>query len=305
VNEIAYAILNHMRYRASKGYTILEAMLFITISSSMFVLAMISFSGRQQKVQFTQAVRELDAKIQDVINDVTTGYFPSDGSIQCTVDATQSRPRITNASTQNGQGTNDSCVFVGKALQFFPEDGDDSTENQTLLYGYSLVGRRTAIAGGSPQNLEDAKPVTTSPVAPNGTNDVTEKSDLKFGLRVTRVATETATPVDSGVIAFLTRFTRTFSTTEFSEGQTVSSALVPGTSESSTQYTAANSLNTITDLATAIAPDTYVDTSSTVPIVVCLADNSLNQRASITIGGTGQASTRVDIDTYNKDICDA
>ncbi len=292
-----------MRYRADSGYTILEAMLFITISSSMFILAMISFSGRQQQVQFTQAVRELDAKILDTINDVTTGYFPNDGSLQCSIDLDlEQRPIITNATAENGQGTNNDCVLIGKALQFFPEDGDDDTENESLLYTYNIVGKRLVTPDGEvAQSLEESKPVTTSPTAPDSTNDVTEKSDLKYGLRVIKVATEVVTPIESSVVGFFTRFTKTFSTTKFSEGQTISGALIKGVDVSSTQYNAATRINIVTDLDPASAG--FVDTSSKTPIVICLADADLKRRASITIGGTGQASTRVDFDTYNKGIC--
>ena len=292
-----------MRNRAHLGYTILEAMLFITISSSMFILAMISFSGRQQQVQFTQPVRELDAKILDIINDVTTGYFPNDGSLQCSVDSSQ-RPIISNATVEKGQGTNDDCVLVGKALQFFPEDSNSSTENQSLLYIYNIVGKRLESPNGeSVQSLEEAKPVTTSPTASNSTNDVTEKSELKYGLRVIKVATEEVLPKESGVIGFFTRFTKTFSTTKFSEGQTISSSMIPGVTSSSTQYDAANNINLVTDLSSPFGTDVFIDTTSATPIVICLADADLERRASITIGGGGQASTRVDFDTYNKVVC--
>lgn len=293
-----------MRYRARLGYTILEAMLFITISSSMFVLAMISFSGRQQQVQFTQAVRELDAKILDTINDVTTGYFSNDGSLQCSVDPSEQRPIIDDAVTASAQGTNDDCVLVGKAMQFFPEDGDSVTENQSLLYVYNIVGKRLESPDGEPaQSLEESKPVTTSPTSATSYNDVTEKNDLKYGLRVLKVASEELTPIESSTIGFFTRFTRTFSTTKYSEGQTVSSSIIPGVSSSSTQYNAANSINLVTDLEVPFGSDVSINTSSDTPIVICLADVDLKRRASITIGGTGQASTRVDFDTYNKDIC--
>jgi type II secretory pathway pseudopilin PulG len=294
-----------MMPKAESGYTILEAMIFITISSSMFVLAMISFSGRQQQVQFTQAVRELDAKILDTINDVTTGYFPNDGSLQCSIDAAQPRPVIAAATVQNGQGTNDDCVMVGKAVQFYPDDGIGSTDDRSSIYTYNIVGKRLGSSGDATQSLEEAKPVTTSPTAAAGFNDTTEKAELKFGLKVTKVATEELSSKESGVIGFFTRFTRTFSTTQFSEGQTVSSTLIPGVSESlpHTQYAAANAINLVTDLTPPLGSDIYVDTTSRTPIIICLADTDMKRRASITIGGTGQASTRVDFDTYNRTIC--
>jgi len=286
------------------GYTIIEAMLFITISSSMFVLAMISFSGRQQQVQFTQAVRELDAKILDTINDVTTGYFSNDGSLKCT--ANSSRPIISNADATdaNRRGSNNDCVLVGKALQFYPEDNNGGTDNRSLLYVYNIVGKRLERPDGdSTQSLDEAKPVTTSPTAPNSTNDVTEKSELKYGLRVIKVATEEAIPKESAVIGLFTRFTKTFSSTQFSEGQSVSSSLIPGLSNTSTQYDAANKINLVTDSSPPSPGDSYIDTASATPIVICLADAGGERRASITIGGGGQASTRVDFDTYNKAVC--
>jgi hypothetical protein len=296
-----------MKSKVGFGYTILEAMLFITISSSMFVLAMISFSGRQQQVQFTQAVRELDAEILDTVNDVTTGYFPNDGSLQCSIDPSQLRPIIATATVQNGQGTNDDCVMVGKALQFYPDDGIANTEDQSWMYTYNIVGKRLTSSGEATQSLEEAKPVTTSPTSAAGINDTTEKSELKYGLRITRVATEELSSKESGVVGFFTRFTRTFSTTQFSEGQTVSSSLIPGVGLNlpHTQYAAAIAINLVTDMTPPLGNDIYIDTTSNTPIVICLADADMKRKASITIGGTGQASTRVDFDTYNRTICDA
>jgi type II secretory pathway pseudopilin PulG len=74
-----------MRAKRQVGYTILEVLIFIAVSSLMFISAMRAISGRQRQVQFTQSIQEFDAKIKDLINDVTTSYYPTNENVSCEI----------------------------------------------------------------------------------------------------------------------------------------------------------------------------------------------------------------------------
>jgi hypothetical protein len=292
-----------MRVRAASGYTILEVILFIAISSSMFLLALISFSGRQQQVQFRQAVRELDAKITDTINDITTGYYPNDGRLTCSVPLAAVRPELANAGTPVSNGTNNNCVHVGKMIQFAVDDGVDATVNEELIYTYNMIGRRLTPGGLITQSLAEAKPIAVSPTTPAGFTDTVEKARLNYGLRVTRVY-QLGSGIDIGAIGFFTGFARGAGTAVVSEGQTVKAGAIPDTAINQTQYAAVNVANTITDSTTPlILGERFVDTSSQNPIIICLTDASQRRKASITVGGGGSALTKVDFDTYNTAVC--
>ncbi len=63
------------RGNRSTGYTIVETMIFLAVSSLMFISAMILINGRQSRAEFIQAVRVFEANLRDVANDVSTGYY--------------------------------------------------------------------------------------------------------------------------------------------------------------------------------------------------------------------------------------
>ncbi len=71
--------------RRSHGYTIIETLIFIAVSGMMFMSAVILVGGRQQEVEFSQGVRDLENKLKDTLNDVSTGYFPANNSLNCTI----------------------------------------------------------------------------------------------------------------------------------------------------------------------------------------------------------------------------
>lgn len=90
------------------GYTIIETLIFLAISSLLFLSAVSTIGGRQASVQFTQATRDAQSKIQELINQVSTGYYPSAG-YTCT--ASVAGLSFTNISSV--QGTSKDCVFLG------------------------------------------------------------------------------------------------------------------------------------------------------------------------------------------------
>ena len=94
------------------GFTLFEVMITMAVSGAMLVTAVVLFGGQQRKVQFAQSTRDLKATIQDVMNDTATGYFPN-SSFSCTSSATGPVIDI-NGGVE--QGSNQSCIFMGKAL---------------------------------------------------------------------------------------------------------------------------------------------------------------------------------------------
>ena len=96
------------------GFTLFEVMITMAVSGAMLVTAVILFGGQQRKVQFAQSTRDLKTTIQDIMNDTSTGYFPN-SSFSCTSSATGPVIDI-NAGVE--QGSNQSCIFLGKAIHF-------------------------------------------------------------------------------------------------------------------------------------------------------------------------------------------
>lgn len=117
------------------GFTILEVMIVLAVSSAMLVTAIVLFGGQQGKVQFTQSIRDVESKIQDVMNDVSIGFIPS--------STTRCSPGVNGPTFPAGvveQGANPGCIFVGKAIHF----------KRTGMSILTLVGNRFDIGTGLP-----------------------------------------------------------------------------------------------------------------------------------------------------------
>lgn len=118
--------------RLQKGYTITELMVVLAISATLFVSALAGFSIQNKRTEFVQAVRELEVKIQDIMNDVATGYYPNAGNIECVRSGSPVQPKIREAAGTE-QGTNNQCIFIGRAFDFRNLDGDQTDEIYTIV----------------------------------------------------------------------------------------------------------------------------------------------------------------------------
>src|SRR6266511_2117091 len=111
----AYGILETMKGgKKARGFTVVETLIVLAVTGGLFVAIAATLSGRQNRTQFTQAIQEIQSQIQQVVNDVGSGYFPSTNNFSCS--ATLAGPSIATGSAE--QGSNAGCVFIGKAIQF-------------------------------------------------------------------------------------------------------------------------------------------------------------------------------------------
>jgi type II secretory pathway pseudopilin PulG len=165
------------------GFTIVETIITLAVSSVLFVTVMLMFSGRQGKIQFSQGLRDIEAYIMDVANDVQDGYFPKLTSLTC--DATNpGAPAIVAQANAKDQGTNNGCIFAGKVLYF---DGANSQSIRT----YSMAGRSDA------KSLATLYPAILSATDISGNvKDTSEIYQLPAGIMlVDDTATSTASAI--------------------------------------------------------------------------------------------------------------
>lgn len=57
----------------SRGYTIVEVLIFMAVSGLMFVMAVVFVSGKQANAEFRQGLYVVNSDIRSVINDVANG----------------------------------------------------------------------------------------------------------------------------------------------------------------------------------------------------------------------------------------
>lgn len=274
------------------GYTIIEVLIFIGVSAAIFFGAMTAIGGRQEQVQFAQGVREFDAKIRDILNDVTTGYFPSNETVQCRVENGQTE---ISSTTDTELGENSECIFVGKAIQFIPEGIGERIDI------FTLAGRRYEDEDLTPSTtIAESRPVA---IAQSGNNpsfrDATEQYDLLYGLKVTKVFRPSDAGTEYGLIGVFTQF----GGSGISDAQSVQVGGIVGSSIGQDKNAALGLLNIVTDDITKQGDNGYLEKNTKEGIVVCLESNDGNRKSSVAFGARGSAATTLDIDSYNPE-CD-
>ena len=118
------------RLASASGFTIVETLIVLAVSSTLFVVAGTMISGRQAKTEFQVGSRDIQTKIQQVINETKSGYYGTESTSSCSQNGT---PPPGLAFTASGAlGSRGNCVFIGKALVF----------SGSTMYIFPLAGLR-------------------------------------------------------------------------------------------------------------------------------------------------------------------
>ena len=128
--------------KATGGYTIVETLIYLAVTSALFLAVSIMISGQRSRAEFTQTVRDVESVVRDIVNDTSTGYYPTDNDFQCFDNLGLIQ---VNSGSPQEQGTNSECIFLGRVLHF-PIDSDPQK-----LTVYTVVGRR--VADGTTNNV--------------------------------------------------------------------------------------------------------------------------------------------------------
>lgn len=273
----AYAIIRDMKSGSKAlGFTIVETLIFLAVSSVLLVSALALVNGAQHRTEFTQAINDLDQQINNVFNDVANGYYPNSSNFTCT--KTGANVQIATSAGPVPQGTNTDCVFLGKVTHF--------TSGDNFLV-FSVAGLRQF--SGPPvrevRTLVEADPTAISftdtvPTIP----DVTNVQPYKNGIRVFRVK-DPATNLRYASIGIFTTLADYNGSVIRSGGTSLQIVPINTSVLSDNQGRAARIINT------------QAGTSSVADgVVVCIDSGSTNQHAVLTIGGRGRkTNTTLDI----------
>ncbi len=179
------------------GYTIIETMIVLVVSATLFGTVASAISRQNRRTQFTQSVGDLQQKLADVLNDIETGYYPSNNGFSCSASPSSVPPDI-DYSVGANQGENKGCIFIGK---YFNVSGDGSKMDITTIAGRQKIGGDTS---QDVDNISDAKPVeVTSPI---------DTLDLSSGLKIIRLVKINGDPLPNNDFAVLTGFSGTGNT---------------------------------------------------------------------------------------------
>lgn len=96
--------------RQRAGFTIVETLIVLAVSGVLFISVAALISGQINRYRTRDAVFNLESSVRDVLNDVSTGYYPEVGT-NYNCDGT--------AGTTD-RGKNTSCLIAGKKIEFKP-----------------------------------------------------------------------------------------------------------------------------------------------------------------------------------------
>ena len=251
----------------------MEVMIFLAISGFMFIIAAAFISGKQSKAEFKQGMNDVASQIQQVINYVGNGFYPS-ANFTCTPNS--GGPTFNSGS--NPQGTNQGCILLGQVIQFGVPGTNDTGYNI-----YTVVGNQysngTITGPDLSTGFSDAHP--TAVYDPSHNVDITDSKILQWGLQVTGMYNKSTA---IGAVGFFGSFGSYNGITLASGSQATTVATVPNSALEQTKDQVAkqpgSEIYQIADANVIAQPD----------ITICFKNGS--QKGSITIGGSiGQRLT--------------
>lgn len=265
----AYGILERMKGgKKARGFTVIETMIVLAVTGGLFLAIAVTLSGRQQRTQFEQGINDIRAQLQQVINDVGTGFYPSLTNLRCTAGA--SGPVMVAGTTNQGENTG--CIFMGKALQF----GVTGTDPEQFLT-YSVAGLQRTTTGDEVTTYAQAQPRVISPASGAGSvPDITEKKTLQYGLTTLWIRSNS---VNIGAFGFINKLATYSSGSIVSGSQQVDVVPINSTSLNTTQLAGAQSINN--NLVTSTI-------NPTGGVQVCFVSGGTDQSGLITIGSNGR-----------------
>lgn len=134
--------------RTSSGYTLIEALMVVAISSTIFLGAATLFNGRRHTIDFGQAVSDLQSKMRSYATEVSTGVFRGNTTHSCSQHAITLRPTLTEEAGMT-INSNQDCIYLGKAIQLI--------NGTSTLYIYDVLGLRNVHSGTTDTDM----PVTS------------------------------------------------------------------------------------------------------------------------------------------------
>lgn len=236
------------------GYTIIEVMIFLIVSTALLGSAVAGISQQNRRVQFSQSVTGFEQQLQDILNDVSTGFYPSTNNLTCV-----SSPvgiQANNSATPVDQGSNAGCIFVGKAI--VPDTVDRAKYNI-----YTLAGKTFDASGASVTNLANAQ---IEALGTGGNGGIADSGSLLSGVEIVSIISiRAAAPAIDG-FALISDFSQVSAT-----------GSVSGNSTRVALYEKRSGLAFST-----------INQKADSGILICLREPGNGRKASITVGGAGQ-----------------
>lgn len=253
------------------GFTIVEVMIVLAVTGALFVSAAVAISGRTNKTQFQQSINDVVTALQQNINSTAIGYYPNTSNFKCI----NSSGALAISSGTNTQGTNNDCIFLGKAIQF----GVTGTDPQQYVT-YPIAALRVDTNDEEVHDIGSAKPAVIYPSAqqPGAPND-TQTDKLMYGLTVSKMIYDNNPGNTIGAFAVISDLSNySYSNSQLQSGSQ-QLILVP------ISTTALN--DTIANAASKINQKLPTSPNATGGVQICFDSGTTDQSGLVTVGGSG------------------
>lgn len=267
--------------KTPQGFTVVETMIFLAVSTMLLISAVALISGKQRRAEFNVGIQEFQAQIRDIINDVSTGYYPYRSGVGCRVSG-----GALNFSVAGDQGTNSDCIFIGRVIQFAPND-TPTPDNESLRI-LTVAGRRQIMVAGNAKDVTNLGQSLTEPVI-----DTNEELVIPNGIEIKWVRYNGVN--DVGAVGFFTNFTQYNNPTATASlldpsARNVNVIPVPGTLINQSQG------DVVSDIKAMAAQDSTLPKDPAGGVTVCLESGSGNLFVLLNIGGNlRQLTSDIDI----------
>lgn len=172
-----------------------------------FASAAALISGHGSQTQFSETLRDTHSKLQDWINDVSTGV-PTGNVSQYYCQMTGPFIKINSGPPPPGLNNPD-CIFLGKAIQF-TDQNYGTPEQASVIYAYPVFGQRL-LNGSLVTNMRDANPTAAignpgGPVNSGTANDLWDEFDMPGDIKVTKLETSPGVTTNDRLLGFYNSF---------------------------------------------------------------------------------------------------
>lgn len=266
----------------ARGFTIVEVMIVLAVTSVMFLSVALVISGKQASAEFQSSIHDVQAQIQQIITETASGTFPDTNNFSCTGSLTGSgNVNITTGTST--QGTNVGCVFLGKVVHF--------SSGSSTFSVFPLAGLQ-----GATGTLDSAGPTLVTPAK--------TLNNLQYGLTAVKMYANGNTSQNIGSLAFTQSLGTGVSVTAGNSvsGVQTMNLVVPTANGSSLGN---NDSNEVAPLQNALQhAGRYADSSQTptTSAEICFASGGTNQSGLITVGASSNGPS-VTLKIYENKLC--
>ena len=188
------------------GFTIVETMIVLAVTGALFVAIAATLSGRENEAEFVHAIQDAQAQIQQVIDQVSAGYYSNNNNFTCT--STSGGNSITIGPGSSTQGSNFGCVLLGKVIQFGVLNSNSNQPEQYQVYTIAgLQGLQSTPSPGSKSPFQNADPTVVGAftASDSGLNNYSISGTLEYGLSTlwVKVINNNNSNTSIGAVGFL------------------------------------------------------------------------------------------------------